>query len=528
MTAVLRRPYTQKPPAGVRPNLRHPQLRGCVAWWPFLGNARDVIGNSHGVITGGPTWKGSPKGRALNFSGTDQFIELGSIPSTHPLSLQTGNGFSVAFWLKHPNTGDASQRIIDKSSGGPANSGWSIWVSTYPRLGLGVNGDPSGPLSTGFSTNVWYHHVVTFRESTVTDAVSYYIDGAFDLSGDLNTTLPTTTTDCRIGALATGDTRDLKGELVDLRVYDRPISAVEVRDIYENTWAPFERKIYLPLSAAEKEVTPSYFLPLRRPYSQKPPAGVQPNRGHPQLKGCVGWWPFLGGASRDYINNNHGVFAGGAGYVATDRGLAADFDGDNGYIDLGTIATTNPLCLAGSTTMSITAWIFFEGLGVNNFNQIIEKANTGGSNSPDGWGLTIDDFANPDRLGFNVDTKSGTFSDTEVPKNVWSHIAITFNTDWSNDQIFYLNGQFDGNNDHPTITTLPTVETPAKIGVWSWDPGSNNFAGQMLDLRVYDRALTDAEVRDIYENTWAPFERRIFVPRVVTTGIKNDRRACTG
>ena len=69
---------------------------GLVAYYPFNGNANDASGNgNHGTVHGATLTAdrfGNPHS-AYSFNGVDNYI------STNPLGFQTGDSFSISFWI---------------------------------------------------------------------------------------------------------------------------------------------------------------------------------------------------------------------------------------------------------------------------------------------------------------------------------------------------------------------------------------------------------------------------------------------
>src|SRR5438045_3728680 len=71
-------------------NRSHPNNRGKVAWWkvlPGLDGGRqffDLIGQAHGALTNGPTWKPTARAGGLGaiaFDGTDDYVAVANSPA---------------------------------------------------------------------------------------------------------------------------------------------------------------------------------------------------------------------------------------------------------------------------------------------------------------------------------------------------------------------------------------------------------------------------------------------------------------
>ena len=140
-------------------------------------------------------------------------------------------------------------------------------------------------------------------------------------------------------------------------------------------------------------------------------------------------------------------------------------------------------------------------------------------------GLQDQGTATPDSLKvkaylFNMTTEwqgqGMDYSNTNFPVNKWFHLVVTYDNNTSSWK-FYSNGNFlfanprwaNGNDPQPPLggLTLDPAMSEMYIGAWrqqinneagiqSWQ---ENFCRATLDeLRVYNRALTDDEVKQLY------------------------------
>ena len=214
--------------------------------YPATGTAiTDLSGNnSNGVLTNGPTFD-SPNNGNLQFDGLDDYIELGSIDSTHPLSLNNQENISWEFWVKPTNTGDPYQRIIDKSNGGSGINGWCIFVNhniaSTKRVNISVNNnsiiDYYGV--DGYQYDEWNHITIT-KGSTYGWTYKLYNNGALITTATgKSTQFPTTTTNCRIGTWNHSTGRELKGNLGLINIYLKTFSDEEVLQNYNATKGRF-------------------------------------------------------------------------------------------------------------------------------------------------------------------------------------------------------------------------------------------------------------------------------------------------
>lgn len=77
----------------------------------------------------------------------------------------------------------------------------------------------------------------------------------------------------------------------------------------------------------------------------------------------------------------------------------------------------------------------------------------------------------------------------------WTHLAVVYNSETLTVR-FYLNGQFDKE-------TLQKTAHPARLGaaqIGNWNQQDRKLSGRMDEFLLLGRALTDAEVRELFES----------------------------
>jgi hypothetical protein len=173
-------------------------------------------------------------GSTYSFDGLDDYIDFGSITSTNPLSLYGLNEFTIEFWVKADGTGDGFQRIIDKSTAGSAANGWGIW--------FGVNASDNYISLTSIGSSLitdtsprdfgnWVHYVFTKNG----DDYSFWMNGELKQTNTNTTTIPSTTTNCRIGSWNHSTARELNGNMASFKIYNRALTSTEVLQNYNAT-----------------------------------------------------------------------------------------------------------------------------------------------------------------------------------------------------------------------------------------------------------------------------------------------------
>ena len=146
--------------------------------------------------------------------------------------------------------------------------------------------------------------------------------------------------------------------------------------------------------------------------------------------------------------------------------------------------------------MSISAWI--KPNTVTTANQaIVDK--TGGGTAAYRFNTSN---ADGDRLKF---TRGSLFvdgvgsNDNVLVAGVWQHIAAVVNTSGTDIVTFYVNGvaQGSGNLANSSFTNA----NPLMIGQKGYDGSSVvNFNGLIDEVRIYNRALSAAEIQTLYNS----------------------------
>lgn len=115
-------------------------------------------------------------------------------------------------------------------------------------------------------------------------------------------------------------------------------------------------------------------------------------------------------------------------------------------------------------------------------------------------------FSQDQNLHLRIDTATqmtfGQYSDdltvtVALATSTWTHLVFTINN--NRVEHAYQNGRDTGNT-RTAIAFLNTSTAPWAIG--KWQNNGQNFQGRIYDVRVYNRALSATEVRDLYNSNW--------------------------
>jgi hypothetical protein len=219
-------------------------LQGLVGWWTFdEGNgttAYDYSGNnntstlysstticSNPPTSGCPQWTSGKIGQALSFDGVDDWVK---VPDAD--SLDITQQITLEVWI-NPKKLNAYQYIIDKHTGAGDGYFLALWNTNQIRCSLyGVIGGDiySNKVFTSDDLNKWWHIVGVYDGSKM----AIYINGILDNSAGRTGTIKTNTANMGIGA-SIGATFFFQGLIDEVRIYNRALSADEIKALYDAT-----------------------------------------------------------------------------------------------------------------------------------------------------------------------------------------------------------------------------------------------------------------------------------------------------
>ena len=201
---------------------------GLAAWWKFDETAGDVAydssGNGNdGNLTNGPTWSEGKIGGALSFDGTNDMVRTN-------LSGSYNEDFTWSAWIK---TTDTQGGVLGLSGDTWEVGGASFYIyQGSPKVDVHSVGAKLGNFN--LSSNTWTHYLLTVKDSGGTvDPVRIFVNGLIEIDSTLNWfTYNGQNFNLRIAHVPTHG-EYYEGLIDDVRIYDRVLSTVEVRALYE-------------------------------------------------------------------------------------------------------------------------------------------------------------------------------------------------------------------------------------------------------------------------------------------------------
>lgn len=253
-------------------------------------------------------------------------------------------------------------------------------------------------------------------------------------------------------------------------------------------WWSSHRGVVIKTSGSAALGLLSLFTSCRPPSSGSvtPPAGL------------VSWWQAEGNA-KDTWGTNNGMPLEGATFAPGIVGQAFSFDGTGSYIRIADSAN-----LHFTNALTIEAWLYIARLGANQV--VVAK-----------WDWTYPDaqksyttWVQPNgRIGFGVcddgycpqgpgGASATVVSANSLPMNQWTYFAATY--DGSGLSI-YVNGVCETQTAYTKGIFPGTGDL--RIGAAVLDAVGGMlypFAGRIDELAIYNRALSRAEIRAIYNS----------------------------
>lgn len=188
------------------------------------------------------------------------------------------------------------------------------------------------------------------------------------------------------------------------------------------------------------------------------------------------------------------------------QGRSLQFDGVNQALFLAANLSASPVQLAAlnhTDNVTVEAWIKPTGRGV--WPRILEK---GGYGKSGGYTFQLDSTGeHASFVVWNTGSKNsfGAIGATSIPLNEWTHVVGVYQTQGSLHTVkIYVNGKLDGVIQKTTTEEVlaPTSGDAFIIFAAGADPQSL-FKGQLDEIKIYDKALSDAEIVERSESTWA-------------------------
>lgn len=496
---------------------------GLVAYFPLDENPFDPTltldrsgFNNHGTIYGTTliTDNWNNENCALHFDGQNDSI---IIPN---LDIYNSYTFSISLWFRKINdiTLDGFDKLYTK--GALANNRnfsaeikWGDGIVPWDlQVNNAINDQPDGlnglrVIDVVYDTS-WHHMVHTVRQEGDSLLIrKLYLDGD-SIGGDtFPGLLVLTEFPIYLGSLHDSDSynRDLIGDLDEFRIYNRILSEEEIQ-----TLAQTSPKICLSETVYETTCFPEETGTNLTIVNDTLRLTITSLAGPVNNVGLVGYYPM------DRYQPNPGIAKDRSGYdidgMVNNAAATVDSCGTslsayhfNTFADNITIPH-HPI--HNSLNMSIAFWFKAES---NTMQTDFEKLLTRGSSSfnrtfsfelKKGDGVPPWDIQMNGNNQFNSDPDSVNVKDT-VTINEWHLLVGTISYNGDTERALYLDATLIDKDTLPGKIKL--VELPIYMGHTPAVPTAD-FAGDIDELRIFNRILTQAEISTLYQMQCEPLQ----------------------
>ncbi|TSC89922.1 MAG: hypothetical protein G01um10143_412 [Parcubacteria group bacterium Gr01-1014_3] len=442
----------------------------CTTVADLSGNARNgTTYNNYGTNAVNLRSSDGIRGRSVILDGVNDYVSM----ADNDVWDFTGD-FTISVWAKFTTVNTAGDwhetPFIAHDAG--SGAGTRKWIFTYDGdassntlFHINSPGSCSATIEGNNwtpATGIWYQVGVTRVGTTYT----FYLDGKFngstvDTCGIMNAGAP-----LLIG-WAEGGAKVFDGRIDEVKIYTRALSESEMERIYNENR-----------------------LPMKANASQN-------NRF---TDGLVGFWPFNGPdvsgvTAYDRSSNvNNGTLTGGVATAPGVVGQALSFDGSNDLVTMGDPGDGSLDFGTGDFTISF--WVKQEGTATRVF--VGKRGVT--ANLP-GYTLFYNAPTEEIKLGLNDSTASHYFvvGDLIVNSGAWHHLLVSVDRT-SDIAVLYKDGASQGNVD--IVTGASDVSTAGSFQIGSdQGTGGTSYKGVIDEVRVYNRALSATEAKQIYNSS---------------------------
>lgn len=225
--------------------------------------------------------------------------------------------------------------------------------------------------------------------------------------------------------------------------------------------------------------------------------------------GLVAHYPFEQGAQDSSSNQNHGTVSGTVRFVKGVVGMAANFGGID---DVGFIHIPNAKSLIFSRGATFAFWMNLSGSYGQTGNDCSGRKEKGADHvilakGNDRFGIAVsarDHYGKTAlRIKINNDLPSKSSGEylSDVPSGNWMHIAVIIG---ENGTTVYCNGERVKTLDRRVDIFTPMNSEDLYMGIM---PGKGScldwwypFHGELDELRIYNRALTQGEIAKLTDD----------------------------
>ena len=230
-----------------------------------------------------------------------------------------------------------------------------------------------------------------------------------------------------------------------------------------------------------------------------PRIGQRASFNHPINRGLLGWWPLDEGSTssvRNIANETRGKYNGvldsGVSWEQTSLGNASYFDGSKNEITLSNFSPDN-IGLTGTKNFTSCAWFkYINESSLNSNGYIFTNANAGTISwrvikTSGNMDFFLNYFGSP---AYNANLSLG------LTEQVWYFGCMTYDGEYVR---FYIDG-IKVLEDSYTQTLNARTSSIFQVG--GTGDSTRPFAGNIQNMRFFNRTLYQNEITELYTNPW--------------------------
>jgi hypothetical protein len=193
---------------------------GLVGYYKMDGDFTDSSGQgNNGTANGGVATAGGKLGQAGVFDGVDDAVEIADDNSLDVSQV------TLSAWVNPTQLPGSDSGIIGKTVASAGDTTYGMTFHSNGKVYAYINGGGNSARSSPLTLNTWTHVVETYDGKTI----KLYFNGKLVSSKAFVSTLNITTFPIKIGK----STSYFPGAIDDVGIYNRPLSASEIRSLYK-------------------------------------------------------------------------------------------------------------------------------------------------------------------------------------------------------------------------------------------------------------------------------------------------------
>ena len=429
-------------------------LTGLTGYWPLEAGdgttAINTAGGEDAELYNGVEWVDDPdRGTVLSFDGVDAYGDAGA--ETIPQMTQD-NDFTWSVWINQGG-GNGPNNVVLGNRYGPEGTDFAPrefikFTPTKFEFHLDGGGQNCEFVDLADAEGEWVHYVVV----KTGDSLTHYSNGVEGESSTFTSELQNPQPFYFGGDQAN---ENWNGMLDDIAIWDRALSSDEVADLHANG---------IPTS-------------------------------NPLLRGLVAHFPLDSDG-----NSTNGEFTAstvtdvefGSDGATANTGTSATFNGSSSIIQHDWVAGLNP-----EDSFTLSLWAKSDG-GAGAWHSPVTSRN---DLNPDSQGYIIYDNEPAGVWTFwsGNGTEDGNWQTMDGPEATmgeWEHLTIVYD-DAEQMKKLYVNGELalDSND-----SVAENDTKPFNIGAGGDTGTAYFFKGDIDDIALWSRALSDSEVADVHAN----------------------------